>query len=70
MNGKICAIIQKALPHIVLILSAMLLVLLIVNDYNPMMNFLDNPMTHVLLGALCLSAIVSSAINIYKNIKK
>lgn len=67
---KICACIQKALPHIVLILSAMLTVLLIVNYYNPLMHFLDNTMTHFLLGALCLCAAVSAVMAIYKNSKK
>ena len=71
MNRKrSCALIQKALPHIVLILSAMLTVLLIVNYYNPLMHFLDNTMTHFLLGALCLCAAVMSVMSIYKNSKK
>ena len=70
MKGKICVILQKALPHIVLILSAMLIVLLIVDYYNPLMDFLDNTTAHFLLGALCLCAAVLSVTTIYKNRKK
>ena len=43
------------ISHIVMILSLMFLVFVILDQFNPMMNFVDNGISRVLLAALCLS---------------
>lgn len=50
------------LSHVTLILSAMFLVFLVLDQFNPMMNFVDNSISHWLLGALCLSGIIQSVL--------
>ena len=51
---------RDILCHITVILSAMFLVFLILDQFNPMMNFVDNDVSHLLLGALCVSGIAQS----------
>ena len=46
--------------HLTVILSLMFLVFLILDEFNPMMNFVDNTVSRVLLGALCLSGIAQT----------
>lgn len=54
--------IRDLLSHVTLILSAMFLVFLILDQFNPMMNFVDNGISHWLLGALCVSGIAQSVL--------
>ena len=44
------------LSHITVILSLMFAVFLILDQFNPMMNFVDNGISRWLLAALCVSA--------------
>ena len=42
--------------HLTVILALMFAVFLILDQFNPLMNFIDNPISRWLLAALCLSA--------------
>ena len=44
----------KLTRHLTVILSLMFLVFLILDQFNPMMNFVNNPISGWLLAALCL----------------
>ena len=46
---------QNLLTHTTVILSIMFLVFLILDQFNPMMNFIDNDISRWLLALLCLS---------------
>ncbi len=46
---------QRILRHTTVILSWMFLVFLVLDQFNPMMNFIDNAISRWLLCALCLS---------------
>jgi hypothetical protein len=46
--------------HLTVILSLMFAVFLILDQFNPMMNFIDNDASRWLLFALCLSSILRS----------
>ena len=48
------------LTHLTVILSFMFVVFLILDQFNPMMNFVDNGVSRWLLCALCLSGILRS----------
>ena len=53
---------MKLLSHLIVILSLMFVVFLILDQFNPMMNFIDNPISRWLLAALCLSAVTQSVL--------
>ena len=46
--------------HLTVILSLMFIVFLVLDQFNPMMNFVDNDISRWLLAALCISGIVQS----------
>lgn len=48
------------LSHVTLILSAMFIVFLVLDQFNPMMNFVDNGISRWLLGTLCTCGITQS----------
>ena len=41
--------------HLTLILAFMFIVFLVLDQFNPMMNFIDNTISRWLLAGLCLS---------------
>ena len=51
---------QAVFSHLTVILSLMFTVFLILDQFNPMMNFIDNDVSRWLLFALCLSGIFRS----------
>ena len=51
------------LCHTTVVLSLMFAVFLILDQFNPMMNFIDNNISRGLLGALCLSGIGQSVLH-------
>ena len=53
----------KLLSHLIVILSLMFVVFLILDQFNPMMNFVDNSISHWLLGVLCFSGITQSILH-------
>ena len=44
--------------HLAVILGIMFLVFLVLDQFNPMMNFIDNGLSRWLLAALCLCGII------------
>ncbi len=42
--------------HLAVILSLMFLVFLVLDQFNPLMKFVDNPISQALLAVLCLCA--------------
>ncbi|MBQ3668554.1 MAG: hypothetical protein II920_04935 [Clostridia bacterium] len=51
---------RNILSHISVILAIMFVVFLILDIFNPMMNFVNNDISRYLLLALCLSALGQS----------
>lgn len=51
------------LCHLTVILSLMFLVFLVLDQFNPLMNFIDHPISRGLLAALCLSGMVQSLLH-------
>ena len=58
------------LSHLTVILSLMFIVFLILDQFNPMMNFIDNDISRWLLAALCCGGIAQSALYWYREEKK
>ena len=48
------------MSHLAVILSLMFLVFLVLDQFNPLMNFIDNGISRVLLAALCILGIARS----------
>ena len=48
--------------HVTVILALMFLVFLILDQFNPMMNFVDNNISRVLLSLLCVTGIANSVL--------
>lgn len=46
--------------HLAVILGIMFLVFLVLDQFNPMMNFIDNGISRWLLAALCISGITGN----------
>lgn len=57
--------IKRLLPHLCLILSLFFLILLVLNDYNPSMNFIANGISLALLAVLCAATATASLIGIF-----
>ena len=53
---------NKLFHHLTAILGIMFLVFLILDQFNPMMNFVDNNISRWLLGTLCVSGICGSVL--------
>ena len=43
--------------HLTMIFALVFLVFLVLDQFNPLMNFIDNAISRVLLAALCVSGI-------------
>ena len=54
------SLLEKILPHIVIDMAGCFLVFLILNRYNPMMAFLSNKYSRVLLVIFIVSALLQS----------
>lgn len=61
--------IHKILPHINLVLSLMMLVLIVVNSINPMMTFLYGDEFEIALTCLVAVGLLSSIASIAHNSK-
>lgn len=53
---------RTLLSHLTVILALMFLTFLILDQFNPMMNFADNDISRILLALLCLSGIGQSVL--------
>lgn len=62
-------IIKNILPHIIIILSGIFIVFLILDNYNPTMNFIGNTISIKLFWAFCILSIVNSVIIVISNRK-
>ena len=49
--------------HLTVILSLMFAVFLVLDQFNPMMNFIDNAISRWLLTALCVSGAAQSVLH-------
>ena len=54
---------RAILRHTTVILSLMFVVFLVLDQFNPMMNFIDNDNSHILLALLCVSGIAQSVLS-------
>ena len=52
----------RLMGHLTVILSLMFAVFLILDQFNPMMNFINNPISRWLLAALCSSTVAQSVL--------
>ncbi len=53
---------ERVLSHLTVVLALMFLVFLVLDQFNPMMNFVDNDISRGLLAALCVSGIGQSVL--------
>ncbi len=53
---------ETLLSHLTVILSFMFAVFLVLDQFNPMMNFVDNGISRWLLGILCVSSVARSVL--------
>ena len=53
---------EALLSHLTVILSFMFAVFLVLDQFNPMMNFVDNGISRWLLGILCVSSVTRSVL--------
>ena len=49
--------------HLTVILAFMFLVFLVLDQFNPMMNFIDNSISRWLLAGLCVSGCAQSVLS-------
>ena len=56
---------QMLLPHGTIVLSLMFAVFLVLDEFNPLMQFVDNGISRVLLGMLSLLSIATACLLIY-----
>ena len=56
--SKACSLFR----HLTVILSLMFAVFLVLDQFNPLMNFIDNDISRWLLAALCLSVVAQAAL--------
>ncbi len=54
---------KSLVSHLAVILAFMFLVFLVLDQFNPMMNFIDNDISRWLLAALCLCGIGQSLLH-------
>lgn len=52
--------VMHALPHVIIIISGMIFVLLIIDGVNSAMNFINNPQTKALMYILCTLSFLQS----------
>ena len=57
----------RALPHAAIVLSLMFILFEVLDEYNPMMGFVDFAIEHFLLTALCALTIALSGLQIAQN---
>ena len=55
--------VRAILRHTTVILALMFLVFLVLDQFNPMMNFIDNGISRWLLAGLCVSGITQSVLH-------
>jgi uncharacterized membrane protein len=61
--------IRSLLPHILVVLSGIFIVFMILDWYNPTMDFINNPVSLKLLIVFCVLSLIHSVISITSNRK-
>lgn len=59
--------IKKLLPHLLFILSGIFITFLILDQYNPTMDFVSNPVSLKLLWCFCLLSLLNSVLMIIEH---
>ena len=62
-------IIRNIVPHIIIILAGIFIVFLILDNYNPTMNFICNTISIKLFWIFCILSIVNSVMIVISNRK-
>jgi len=57
----------KIFPHAAIVLSSVFVVFLILDHFNPTMNFVNNSISTALLGGLCAASFISSVILVIRD---
>jgi hypothetical protein len=60
----------RIIPHITIILSLMFLTFWILDQYNPMMNFLNSNLSKLLLLIFCISSFITAIIAVVLDRKR
>ena len=59
--------IRAVLPHALLVLSVMFLVLLVLHEWNPTMNFIGSSVSRIWLLGFCIVAVINAVQSIVRN---
>ena len=70
MKKLVKIIITKILPHITFALSAMIITFLILDNFNPVMEFINNDITRTLLYIFAGASLIESIYLTVTNVKK
>ncbi len=62
--------IKKVMPHMLFILSGIFITFLILDEYNPTMNFVNNNVSIKLLWIFCLLSLVNAILMMIDSRKK
>lgn len=62
--------IKKLVPHVMFILSGIVIFLMILDNFNPTMNFLDNAATMTILWIFCIISLMNAVGMMIANHKK
>lgn len=63
-------LIKNVLPHIMIILAGIFIVFLILDEYNPTMNFLSNSISLKLFWVFCILTMINSIMIVASNRKQ
>ena len=60
-------LIRRILPHALMILAALFLVLLVLNEFNPYMGFLSSDVSKLFLLAFCAVALANGVVAVIRD---
>jgi hypothetical protein len=52
----------KVAPHIAIVLSVVFIVFLVLDQFNPTMNFVNNDISMAMLWVLCLASLLNAVL--------
>lgn len=64
---RVGSFLEWLLPHLIIVISVMILTFVIINFFNPYMQFVENRFTQWLLVAFGVLSIVSNCLLIYRS---
>lgn len=56
--------IKNLLPHILLILSLIFITFMILDEYNPTMEFINNSVSNKLFWVFCILSVINAVVSI------